>query len=226
MNSSFSVSFQWLPVFDKYRYKPLGIHPEFLQNVFDVLFLLVFIWYWNWGPLLVILYYVMETIVMWFFTALKIGQSKAPIKSSQNISPDAGKWIIIVTLSVVVGVFSFIQITIAHHVLSDIITLPSLQQVFFQDKEFLLGVMAIVLQQTVEYFKYKRLYKREEDELTVHILTPMIRIFIQQFSVIIGVIAVLVVSFFDVRIATVMIALILGMIKMVFGQLYFVPKEK
>ncbi|MDB5256119.1 MAG: hypothetical protein JWM14_814 [Chitinophagaceae bacterium] len=221
----YKISYQWLPIVDKHRYRPLPVSVDFLQNVFDILFLLIFIWYWNWGPLLVVLYYVIETVVMCIFTSLKWWKSKAKLSEDQTLSTPTFKAIAILSLCLVIGVFSYGQITAVHNVLGMVMSLPSWDVILSDEKQFLLGVLAIVLQQTSEYYKYNLIARNTEVELVTAILTPVLRIFVQQFSVMLGICAVLIVSFVDLKSASVMIALMLGLIKIIFGQLQLVVKK-
>ena len=126
MLSSYKVSYQWLPVFDKHRYRPLPVSVDFLQNVFDIIFLLVFIWYWNWGPLLVVLYYVIETVVMCLFTSLKWWNSTVQLSRDRMVSTPTFKAITILSLCIVVGTFSYGQVSAVHDVLGLVMALPSL----------------------------------------------------------------------------------------------------
>jgi len=224
--ASYKVSYQWLPLVDKYRYRPLPVSVDFLQNVFDLVFLLIFIWYWNWGPLLVVLYYVIETVVMCFFTSLKWWKNKALLSEDPMLSTRTFKGIAILILCLVIGTFSYGQITAVHDVLGMVMTLPPWEFILADDKQFLLGVLAIVIQQSVEYYKYNLVAKNTAVDLVTVILTPILRIFVQQFSVMLGILAVLIVSFVDLKAASIMIALMLGLIKIVFGQLHLVIKNK
>ena len=224
--ASYKISYQWLPVFDKYRYRPLPISVDFLQNVFDVIFLLVFIWYWNWGPLLVVLYYVIETLVMCLFTSIKWWKSNAALSDDMVLSTSTFKTIAILTLCTVVGIFSYGQISAIHDVLGMVMELPSWDVIVRDEQQFIIGIVAIVLQQTMEYYKYQLQFKNAEAELLTSIMTPVLRIFVQQFAVMLGIFAVLLVSLIDLKMAAIMIALILGLIKMVFGQLQLIMVEK
>jgi hypothetical protein len=219
------VSYQWLPIVDKHRYRPLPVSVDFLQNVFDIVFLLIFIWYWNWGPLLVVLYYVVETVVMCLFTSLKWWKSKILLSDDNRFSTPTFKAIGILTLCAVIGAFSYGQISAVHDVLGRVMTLPPWDVILSDEKQFLLGVLAIVLQQTTEYYKYNLLAKNTDVELAIAILTPLLRIFVQQFSVMLGIFAVLMVSFVDLKAASIMIALMLGLIKIIFGQVQLVIKK-
>ena len=89
----------------------------------------------------------------------------------------------------------------------------------------MIGVFAIVLQQTMEYYKYHLNAKHGAPELITNIMTPILRIFVQQFAVMLGILTVLVVSFIDLKVASVMIALLLGLIKIVTGQFQLVVKK-
>ena len=224
--ASYKISYQWLPVFDKYRYGPLPVSVDFLQNVFDIVFLLVFIWYWNWDPLLVVLYYVIETLIMCLFTSIKWGKSNAKLSVDMVLSAVTLKTIAILTLCTVVGIFSYGQISAVHDMLGMRMALPSWEVMMRDEKQFMIGVVAIVLQQAMEYYKYQLQFKNAEAELLTSVLTPVLRIFVQQFAVMLALFALLLVSFIDLRIASIMIALLIGLIKIVFGQLQLIVVEK
>ncbi|MDB5273419.1 MAG: hypothetical protein JWO58_1786 [Chitinophagaceae bacterium] len=227
MNSSFQrIGFLWLPVFDKYRYRPFGIQIEFLQNVFELVFLLVFIWFWSWGPLLVILYYMVEALVMSAFTSFKLWKNDTVSFPFSTISSHTFKIACIAIGSSVVVFFSYGITEASYQVLGTFMKLPSLLDILKDDQNFLFGVFAIIAQQTMEYIKQKRMVINGDYEWTVTILTPVFRVFIQQFATVIGILSVLFFPIVDVRIATIMIALILGAIKIGAGQLYIIPKEK
>ncbi|HSZ72810.1 MAG TPA: DUF6498-containing protein [Cytophagaceae bacterium] len=228
MISLFSrISFLWLPIFDKQRYGPLGMSVEFLQNVFDVIFLLAFVCFWGWGPLLVILYYVLETVVMSVFIVFKLWKSKTQLYPSFVGS----RWILhligSMTLVLIVSFLSWREALTAHQLLSQFMMLPSPYDVLLGDTNFSLGIVAIVIQQVMEYRKQKQhFFANEEFKFAITIFTPVVRLFIQQFSIIMGIVLLLLISSYDVKLITIALALILGLIKMVFGQLYVIPKEK
>ena len=224
--ASFKVSYQWLPVFDKYRYRPLPVSADFLQNVVDIIFLLIFIWYWNWGPLLVILYYIIETVVMCLFTALKWWNSRAQLSEDIRVSTRTFKVSVILTLCLVVGAFSYGQVAALHDVLGLVMAWPSWEVVVADKQQFTIGIVAIVLQQTMEYYKYRMQSKNGEVEWIAYDMTPVLRIFVQQFAVLLGILTLLLVSFIDLKVASVMIALLLGGIKLVMGQFQLVVKNK
>jgi len=223
--TSSKLSYQWLPIYDKYRYRPLPVSVDFFQNVLDIVFLLVFIWYWNWGPLLVFLYYVIETVVMCLFTSIKWWKSKAILSGDPVFSGSTFKFIAIVTLCSVVGLFCYGQLAAVHDVLGMVMALPSWEVILLDEQQFMIGALAIVLQQTMEYYKCHLQFKNAEVELVRFVLTPILRIFVQQFAVILGIFAVVIVSFIDLKAASIMVALILGLIKLLVGQLQLVVKK-
>lgn len=223
--ASYKVSYQWIPIVDKHRYRPLPVSVDFLQNVFDLFFLLIFVWYWNWGPLLVVLYYVIETLVMCFFTSLKWWKNKSLLSEDRMLSKPTFKTIAISSLCVVICAFSYGQMTAVHDVLGLVMALPPWDVILADEQQFLLGILAIVLQQSAEYYKYNMQSKNTTADLVAVILTPLFRIFVQQFSVMLGIFAVLIVSFIDLKVASIMVALMLGLIKIIFGQFYLVVKK-
>ncbi|MDF2454990.1 MAG: hypothetical protein K0R51_983 [Cytophagaceae bacterium] len=208
MAASDKISYQWLPIYDKYRYRPLPVSVDFLQNAFDIVFLLFFIWYWNWGPLLVVLYYVIETLVTCLFTAIKWWRSKAVLSDDRMVSIPTFKFIAILTLCAVIGVFSYGQILAVHDALGLVMSVPSWEILVSDKSQFMLGVLAIVLLQTTEYYKHILQSKHIRVELVTAILTP-----------------VLTVSFIDLKWASVMIALLLGFAKLIAGQLQLTVKN-
>lgn len=223
--ASYKISYQWLPVFDKYRYRPLPVSVDFLQNVFDIIFLLVFIWYWNWGPLFIVLYYVIETLVMCLFTSLKWWNSNVQFPNDRMVSTSIFKAIAILTWCIVVVTFSYGQVSAVYDVLDMVMTLPSWKVIIEDQQQFMIGVFAIVFQQTMEYYKYHLQSKNIATEWVTTIMTPMLRIFVQQFAVMLSILTVLVVSFIDLKVASVMIALMLGIIKLLIGQFQLVIKK-
>ncbi len=218
MAAADKISYQWLPIYDKNRYRPLPVSVDFLQNTFDIVFLLFFIWHWNWGPLLVVLYYIIETLVTCLFTVIKWWKSKAKLSDDLIVSTRVFKFIASITLYAVVGVFSYGQISAVHDALGLVIALPSWEVLLADEKQFMLGLLAIVLLQTVEYYKYVLQAKHVRVELITVILTPILRVFVQQVAVMIGILALVVVSFIDLKCASVMIALLLGFTKLIAGQ--------
>ncbi|MBC7488206.1 MAG: hypothetical protein H7282_15805 [Cytophagaceae bacterium] len=204
----------------------MPVSVDFLQNVFDLVFLLIFVWYWDWGPLLVVLYYVIETLVMFFFTSLRWWKTKALLSEDRMIPTPTFKAIVILTLCVIISAFSYGQITALDDVLGMVMFLPPWEVILADDKQFLLGILAIVFLQSAEYYKYNLLSKNKAFDLVTVILTPVLRIFVQQFSVMLGIFAVFIVSFVDLKASSIMIALILGLIKIVFGQLHLLEKNK
>ncbi len=219
------VFYQWLPIVDKHRYRPLPVSVDFLQNVFDLVFLLFFIWYWNWGPVLVVLYYVIETLVMCVFTSLKWWKSKAKLTQEQTVSTSRFRVITILSWCFVVCIFSYGQISTVHYALRTHMSLPTWNIIWSDDKQFLLGVLAIVLQQTAEYYKYNMLSKNTAAELLRTIFTPVLRIVVQQFAIMLGVFVLLVVNFDDLKSLSIMMALMFGLIKIIFGQLQLAVKK-
>src|SRR5690606_27510814 len=134
---SYKVSWNWIPIVDNNRYKPLPVSVVFLQNAFDVVFLFAFIQFWNWGPLLVVLYYIIETLVMTFFATLKWSKKSSAYSDSTLIHNSLFKWIFIVVIHATVGVFSYAQIDTIHEVLGLIISIPPWEVLLKDDKQFL-----------------------------------------------------------------------------------------
>lgn len=225
MAASDKISYQWLPIYDKYRYRPLPVSVDFLQNAFDIVFLLFFIWYWNWGPLLVVLYYIIETLVTCLFTAIKWWKSKAAFSDDRMVSTPTFKFIAIVTLCAVVGAFSYGQISAVHDALGLVIALPSWEVIVSDEKQVMLGVLAIVLLQTTEYYKYTLQSKHMRIELVTAIMTPLLRVFVQQLAVMLGILSLIIVSSIDLKWASVMIALLLGFTKLIAGQFQLTVKN-
>jgi Family of unknown function (DUF6498) len=219
MPSHYPISYQWLPVFDKHRYRPLPVSVDFLQNIFDLVFLLVFVWYWNWSPLLIILYYVIETVVNSFFTSLKWWKSDA------MLATPTVKAFSIASCCLVISILCYSQLFLIHDALGVTMALPSWAEIRLDEQQFMIGIVAILLQQGMEYYKYQLQVNIIKVEFITSVGTPMLRIFVQQFAVLYGIFMVIIFSFDDTQASSVTIVLMAGIFKLVFGQLQLVVKK-
>jgi hypothetical protein len=222
----YKVSYQWLPLIDKHRYRPLPVSVDVLQNAFDLIFLLVFIFYWNWGPILILLYYLIETLVMSLFTCLKWWKSKIELFSDRLRSNSIIKSMAILILCTVIGVFSYAQISVAHNVLGMSMVFPTWNIIWLDEKQFMIGIAAIVLQQAMDYYKYQLQPKNTTSEWLTAMITPVSQIFFQQFAVMLGIVVMFTFAFVDLKVTSVMLALLIGGMKLVFGQLHIIILKK
>ncbi len=168
----YTLCFKWIPIYDKQHYPLKGIHPVFFQNILELLFLVGFVWYLKWSPLLVLCYVVVEVGVVWFFSVLKSRMSLGWLQHQQV-------WLFIAT-GLLVGFLSSACLFLGWEIDSSLVSTVFLIQFIWNDNEFLLCLLAIFLQQVLEFYKHKKMLLHFPADRIHTFLNPVLRLLVQQ----------------------------------------------
>ena len=144
---AFKVNLKWIPVIDKHRYPLKGVYHVFIQNIFELLFLVGFVWYFKWPPLFVLCCCMVEACALCFFSTLKIKSSTGLF---YKIKDKLG-WISGITcVALCIGqALVFFSINPQENIVRVV-------ELFWNDNEFLFCVVAVAIQPYLEYVKYKK----------------------------------------------------------------------
>ena len=150
----------WIPVRDKQHYPLMGIHPVFFQNTMELFFLVGFVAYLHWSSVLVVLYCIAESLVITLFNAYKAQKS--------FVFSQRKKQSLIIFSLVLGSIFIAFQFLVLGHLYPQRITLQAISSLIWNDNEFLLCLLAIVLQQAIEYYKHSKTAMVFSEDLFLH----------------------------------------------------------
>jgi len=167
-----TISLAWIPISDKQHYPLMGIHPLFFQNVLELFFLVGFVWDLHWSPLLVVFYCIAEVFVLAIFNAYKT-------KNSWTFSKHNKQGMVIASV-VLCLLLSASQLFVLLKSDPQGMTLPAVSTLIWNDNEFLLCLLAIVLQQTMEYYKYSKTELFFSADLFQSFVVPSLKLWVQQ----------------------------------------------
>jgi hypothetical protein len=174
MNERFAnrLALRWMPVYDKLHYPLKGISLVFFQNLLEMIFLVGFVWYLNWSPLLVFVCCVVESFAVWFCSVWKSKTSFGVLQHRQ------------VSLFVVTGLVLLILVSSATFLLWKLTPYYFSQAAFmsliWNDQEFLFCLLAIILQQVLEFFKYKKISLYLPADRLDTFINPVAKLLMQQ----------------------------------------------
>lgn len=210
---SYTLCIQWLPVFS--RYYPLkGISPVFFQNVLELLFLVGFVWYLNWSPLLVWCYCVVEVFFLWLFSVLKSKTSMGWLEYRQ-VS-------LFMVTGGLIGLLSGVSSFLLWKINASLFSVHFFIQFIWNDHEFLLCLLAILLQQVLAFYKHKKMLLHRPFDRMDTFVNPVFRILIQQLLLIIAVVFFWLVPPVDVLCQAVVMTCVWTISKTIVSQMHVV----
>lgn len=212
--SGFQVNLHWIPIRDSKRYPLKGIHPIFLQNIVELLLLVGFVWYLNWTSLPVVFCCMMEAIGLWGFSVIK-GKSSLGFFEGQKNKIVWLTAMLCIALCALQGVVMFQN-------QSDKILAEA--KVLLSNKEFLFCLLAIVMQNVIDFVKYNRMKTLFLLDLEYVFVTPVFKLILMQLFLLITLVVLVFIPSVPPLIQALSLTLVWSVSKLVLGQVQVIFK--
>ena len=144
----------------------------FIQNIFELLFLVGFVWYFKWPPLFVLCCCMVEACALCFFSTLKIKSSTGLF---DKIKDKLG-WI-----SGITCVILCLLQAVVFFIVNPQENILGVLELFWNDNEFLFCVVAVAIQPYLEYVKYKKTVQLFPSDIEEAFVNPALKLLVQQF---------------------------------------------